>query len=99
MDKRSELVRRWEDVIREQEASGLSAGEYCRWKKICAHTFYVWRKRLKINAEPVGGFVRLIPPQVTSAPMEIVTPNGYRVGMRHADESELRQILLLLRTL
>jgi hypothetical protein len=99
METRSKVVRRWQDVIRAQEASGLSAGRYCRREKICAHSFYIWRKRLRTTAASAGGFVRLMPPEELSASIEITTPNGYRVGMRHSDEAVLRSVLLVVRAL
>jgi transposase-like protein len=42
----------WEQVIEEQEQSGLSARAFCRREAIGISSFYQWRRRLSDGSEP-----------------------------------------------
>jgi hypothetical protein len=37
----------WSEVIEAQAGSGLSARAFCARRKICLHSFYGWRRRLR----------------------------------------------------
>ena len=40
----------WEEIVKEQAASGLSIVAFCGQKEISPHTFYVWRQRFAERA-------------------------------------------------
>ena len=41
---------RWRKLIREQDASGLSASAFCRGAGVSLWSFYTWRRRLRDEA-------------------------------------------------
>jgi hypothetical protein len=50
MDYGRKREERWRELAKSQLASGLSAGEFSKRKKICLSSFYGWRKRLGFGA-------------------------------------------------
>jgi hypothetical protein len=63
-----EKARRWEQTVREQEASGLKAAAFCRDRGVAPALFYPWRRRLRggtagapaAGAESAAGFVEMV---------------------------------------
>jgi hypothetical protein len=50
----------WRGVVRRQDGSGLSVGEFCRREDLSPSSFYRWRRRLGPDlAERSGAFVSL----------------------------------------
>jgi len=50
----------WRGVVRQQDGSGLSVGEFCRREDLSPSSFYRWRRRLGPDlAERSGAFVSL----------------------------------------
>jgi transposase-like protein len=49
MTQRKRLERRghWQDVIRKQQASGLSVSAFCRQHEVPLSSFYNWKRKLK----------------------------------------------------
>ena len=43
-------------IVKEQEASGESVGEYCAKRRIRPNNFYNWRKKLRVDGP---GFARV----------------------------------------
>ena len=43
----SEALRKWQEVISEQQQSGKSAAEFCRERDLRVWQFYEWKKRLR----------------------------------------------------
>jgi transposase-like protein len=60
---RGDRRRRWQEVLRRFERSGLSVAEFCEAESISAWSLYDWRRRLgaggRVRAAPAsgGGFV------------------------------------------
>ena len=48
MTKRRSLEResRWQDVMRQQEGSGLSISAFCREHEVAEGSFFYWRRKL-----------------------------------------------------
>ncbi len=72
----------WQALFVEQEASGLSAQQFCRDKKLCAKYFSL-RKRQLVCA-PVSAFVRA---QLRSAVVPVIPPAqiALSLSVRHRD--------------
>ena len=43
----AELLKQWEDILKDWEQSSLSRGTYCREKELSSTCFYKWEKRIK----------------------------------------------------
>jgi hypothetical protein len=50
--RRSRSRQGWQQVIKEQKQSGLSARAYCQREAIGISSFYQWRRRLSDSSEP-----------------------------------------------
>jgi hypothetical protein len=94
---RFEKRQRWQGIMDEQSASGLSVARFCQERGLSKHTLGYWKKQLKgpRPTQPVFREVRLAPqtPAVSSC-LEIVVgtlvirvPTGF-------DENDLRRVLL-----
>ena len=75
MQKRSR--EQWQALLVEQVASGLSAPQFCRDKKLCARYFSLRKKQLGGTPEPV--FVRA---QLRPAVVPVVTPAPVSLSLR-----------------
>jgi transposase-like protein len=100
---------RWQRIVREQQASGLSVAAFCRRRGLTQPSFYAWRRRLRQAAGPAPAadapdFVelKLAPaPQVDAPPpqaaLELLLPGQRRVLVRPGFEPHLlRQLLAAL---
>lgn len=89
-----ETERLWRERVGRQAVSGLSIQEFCAQEQISPPSFYVWRRRLKEEADaavrpPAAGPGRseprktreFIPLSLVDMPTawEVVHPRGYRV--------------------
>ena len=71
-----------ERLIREQAQSGLTKKAFCAQRRINLGTFYGWAKRtLPTKRSPTFAQVEI--PACTQAAVEVLLPNGARVGIRH----------------
>jgi transposase-like protein len=92
--KNGETRRRWQELVRQQAASGLSVREFCEQEQISRPSFYAWRRRLAQQAgsvvqSPATGGDReephamreFIPVRLLDTPSawEVVHPGGCRV--------------------
>ena len=69
-------------MIREQAQSGLTKKAFCRKHRISEATFYAWLKRRgKASAVPVLAEVQA--PAGVQAAVEVLLPNGARIGICH----------------
>ena len=101
--KQAKFTRRtpkqWQEIIKNQEESGLTAAAYCREQGLCKHGFYGWRKQLAItNKSSKNGFVE-IKPQLSSVPqvIHVETPKGFRLTFpQGADTKSIRNIIASL---
>jgi len=71
-----------ERLIKEQTQSGLTKKAFCTQRRINLGTFYGWSKRRAAsNRKPAFAEVELS--GCTQAAVEVLLPNGTRVGIRH----------------
>jgi len=72
-----------ERLIREQAASGETKAGFCRTRGINLGTFHGWSKRARaVVAKPRFAEVELSGAR-TQAAVEVLLPNGARIGIRH----------------
>lgn len=72
----------WRGKVAEQEASGLSAREFCRREGLSAHSFYGWRRSLAAVVEvgPDDCISDAAGPEVSSGVFAPVTISGGERG-------------------
>jgi hypothetical protein len=99
-DKRGRVQRTAEqrqELIEEYKASGLGKAEFCRQRDVNLATFCHWfakrkrRRRRSAKAEsraPKLAEVAVVQPAVEQAAIEILLPNGTRIGIRHHGKQE-----------
>jgi len=69
-------------LIKEHAESGLTKKEFCKEHGINLGTFYAWAKKRKKNLPATVQFAEVDVPVMPSA-VEVLLPNGARVGIRH----------------
>jgi len=95
-DRRGRVQRTVEqrrELIEEYKASGLGKAEFCRQRGVNLGTFCHWfdtkkkrrRKRATKGSAQAPRFaeVAVVQPTVEQAAVEILLPNGSRIGIRH----------------
>jgi hypothetical protein len=89
----------WAKRISEQEASGLSVQAFCREHDVCAASFYHWRRRLRMIADPVRfALIETKPAPDSAAPLELVFISGERLRIfRDTDAATLQMALAAIR--
>jgi len=71
-----------ERLIQEQARSGLTKKAFCAREGIALPTFHSWSgKALPVKRPPAFAQVEL--PEPTQAAVEVLLPNGARIGIRH----------------
>jgi transposase-like protein len=95
----SKKIKKWAELIREQQQSGLCVTAFCRQHGFSDQTFYNWRKRLA-GSEPVR--FALVAAEATAAaeqfPIELVLVSGDRLRIASGtDTAILRTVLNVLR--
>ena len=91
----------WREVVGRQEKSGLSVRAFCRQEDVCAHTLYIWRRRLA-NRRPVSFAVVRVRPesQQPACTLELILPGGEQLRIAAGvDAATLRTVLAALREL
>ena len=68
--------------MREQAQSGLTKRAFCAQRQIKLHTFYAWAKR-KLPTKRTPRFAQVEIPVCAQAAVEVLLPNGARIGIRH----------------
>jgi transposase-like protein len=96
----SEREEYWREVIRDQEASGLSISAFCREHEVSPASFFSWRRKLAAagREEVAEKFlpIELAPPTPSAgqAGFEVALPNGLRVFVPpRFDADALRDLL------
>lgn len=92
---RSATRQRWQELIAEQERSGLSIAEFCRHKGFTSASFYLWRKKLRETPQREELFVPLH--VVGSSGVEIEFPCGAVLRVPSGDQQTLQQVVSLLK--
>jgi putative transposase len=95
----SKRAKKWSELIRQQQQSGLSVTAFCRQHGFSDQTFYNWRKRLA-GSEPVR--FALVAADATAAaeqlPIELFLVSGDRLRIAPGtDAATLRTLLNVLR--
>jgi transposase-like protein len=100
-DNQKQRPRRehWQELILQQEQSGLSVHAFCEQRGLTEASFYNWRKQLR-GGTPVG--FALVEAKGSGlspkAPVELVLATGERVQISPgADAATLRMVLGVLR--
>jgi len=70
-----------ERLVREHAGSGQSKREFCAQRGIALQTFYGWSKRRELRSDARFAQVEVAAP--TQAAVEVLLPNGVRIGIRH----------------
>ena len=83
-----------ERLIREQAQSGLTKKAFCAQSEINLGTFYGWAKR-KLPAKRSPSFAQVEIPACAQAAVEVLLPNGARVGIRHQGKRD--ELVALIR--
>ncbi|MBC8166284.1 MAG: transposase [Bryobacteraceae bacterium] len=91
--------KKWTELIRQQQQSGLSVSVFCRDRGFSDQAFYYWRKRLS-GREPVR-FALIAAdaaPAIDPAPIELLLASGDRLRIAPGtDALTLRTVLKILR--
>jgi len=69
-----------EQFIREQAQSGMTKAAFCAKHGINIGTFHGWSKKLALVKRPT--FAQVDIPVCASAAVEVLLPNGVRIGIR-----------------
>ena len=98
--KTAERRSHWRKIIGHQEASGQSISGYCREREVSEHSFYMWRKALGQESQPVRfALVETTQPgsQHNPAALEVELGSGYilRIGPG-VDAATLRMVVGVL---
>ncbi len=72
-----------ERLINEQAQSGMTKKAFCGKRGINLGTFHGWGKRPRRALMRKPSFAEVELPTCTQAAVEVVLPNGARVGIRH----------------
>ncbi len=78
----------WQQIIQDQQTSGLNQTQYCSSHNISLPSFYSWKNKLKKSeAQKDTGWLEL-PTELPSSPlsqwdMELELPGGVVLRMRH----------------
>jgi hypothetical protein len=104
--KRVEL---WRDRVRRQEASGLSANQFCARERCSPSAFYRWKQRLPLLGSPAqppavratSSFLPVtvrLPEQVPGRPLSIEAdlPNGIQLRIPTANTHLACRLLLAI---
>ena len=77
-----------ERLIQEQAQSGLTKVGFCRQRGITLSTFHGWRSQGRpLQRQPALAEVELRAAEIQAA-VEVLLPNGARVGIRHQGKRE-----------
>src|SRR3954469_16073305 len=49
MGKQAEIREAWRERVVDQERSGVSIRAYCQERELCEHSFFSWRRRLRMD--------------------------------------------------
>ena len=91
--------KKWTELIRQQQQSGLSISIFCRDRGFSDQAFYYWRKRLSAR-EPVRFALVAadVAPATDLAPIELLLASGDRLRIAPGiDALTLRTVLNVLR--
>jgi len=76
-----------ERLIHEQARSGLTKTAFCAREGIALPTFHSWAHR-PLPVKRQSAFAEVELPTLTQAAVEVLLPNGTRIGIRHQGKRE-----------
>ncbi len=86
----------WRKLIAEQEASGETIRAFCRQRGIGDHSFYFWRRRLRVDAPVQFALLKTVG---SEAPLELFLAGGERLRIGNSvDGATLRLVLDAIRS-
>ena len=86
----------WRKLIAEQEESGDTIRAFCKQRGIGDHSFYFWRRRLRVKAPVQFALVKTVGGE---APLELLLACGERLRIANGvDAATLRLVLDTLRS-
>jgi len=78
-----------ERLTEEHAQSGLTKKEFCRQRRINLGTFYSWtKKRYKSSKLAVASGFAEVNVQLPESAVEVLLPNGSRIGIRHMSDRD-----------
>jgi hypothetical protein len=96
----AERRRFWTELIAGHRQSGMTVEAFCQENGVGSPSFYAWRKRLGIRAQPIG-FALVETPTVRQQrgePVELMLSSGDRLRIgAGADAATVRLVLSILR--
>jgi hypothetical protein len=89
-----------ERLIQEHAASGLTKKAFCARQRIKLTTFYTWTQRAHTAVaihSPAFAQIEVCASSQTESPaaVEVLLPNGARIGIRH--QGKLQELIALIR--
>ena len=99
IEARTTSEKKWTELIRQQQQSGLSVSVFCRDRGFSDQAFYYWRKRLSVR-EPVQFALVAAGTATTTdpAPIELLLASGDRLRIASGtDATTLRTVVNILR--
>jgi hypothetical protein len=88
----------WRELIRRQQASGLSVRAFCQQRAVQENAFYLWRKRLAENEPARFALVETNSAAPARSALELILAGGDRLQIATgADAATLRTVLAVLR--
>jgi transposase-like protein len=93
-----ERANYWRQIIGRQERSGLSVKAFCRQEELCAHSLYLWRRRLNQRQAESFAVLEVKPDPSECVALEVTLANGDRVRIPSGvDGGTLRSVIAALR--
>lgn len=97
---KTSVADQWRERFAEQQRSGTSIKQFCKERGLAEHSFYSWRKRLRVpDAVRFALVDRTLRAGATmDACVEVILPSGERLRIAAgADAATLRTVLAALR--
>ena len=97
-DEQKSRHEKWQVIIKEQEASGLSQAQFCKERNISSATLGYYRSVLKPKKPQVGSFTPVAIKQApVSKDIRITLPNGFQcVFPSDLSTSQIKEWVMVL---
>jgi transposase-like protein len=96
MGKQAEIREAWRERVVDQERSGVSIRTYCKERDLCEHSFFSWRRRLRMDGPVRFALVENKAVSAEPTTLELVLSEGEKLRIP-CEESALRLVLQVLR--
>lgn len=97
-DEQKTRYEKWQELIREQEASGLSQTQFCKDRNISSAQLGYYRSVLKPGRPKMGSFSPVTIKQASSPKdVRITLPNGFQcVFSSDLNASQIKEWMMVL---